>query len=208
MVINYADILLVVIVLFGVFGSFRGVRAVALTTAAVFFGLVVVWFSGDLVVQAFRRVGVALDTADTQALFKAVLFVFAVYMASLVLTRIVNPPRSGLTRSHKLWGLALGLINGFLIMAVLERYISDALAATAKPGSPVSLGIPALSFGHPDAATWTVKLVGSSLTLLPPNVNTNLWDKLPTALVLLLLFLAFVFVGTVYGRLSRGRSRG
>lgn len=203
MVINFADVILVAIVYFGVFGSFRGVRLTALLTAAIFFAIVVVTFSSTLVIQGFQRLGVALATPDTQALFTAALFIFTTFMATLVITRIVAMPRRPLTRGEKLWGLLLGFLNGFLIMAVIAHYVSDAAQAAAPAGA--SVGFPALAFAHPDAATWQVRLVQSSLTLLPPSSNADLWNKLPIALILLLLFLAFVFVGTLYGRVSRSR---
>src|SRR5438477_653577 len=60
MVVSFADILLVVIAIFGVLGLFRGVRAGALTTGAIFFAFVVVVFAGDLVIGVFRRLGAAI----------------------------------------------------------------------------------------------------------------------------------------------------
>ncbi len=204
MVIGFADILLLVIVFFGVFGSFRGVRAVALTTAVIFFALVVVTFSADLLMSFFRQIGIAVDTTSEQAVFNAALFVVTVALGSNVLARVVGVRSSNLTRREKVWGLLLGLLNGFFIMAVVEHYLSDALQASGGPG--VSVGVPALSFGHtPGSNTWSVSIVSSTFTLLPTGANTDLWAKLPIALLLLLLFLAFVFVGTVYGRVSGSR---
>src|ERR687883_350193 len=168
MVVSFADILLVVIAVFGVFGVFRGVRAGALTTGAIFFAFVVVVLAGDLVISVFRRLGVPLATPDTQALFKAALFLFTLLMASRVLAAIAAVPRRALSRREKLWGL-----------------------------------VPALSIGHAGPDTWSVRLVPSSFTLLPPGSSGDLWTRLPLALVLLLLFLAFVFVGTIYGRVNR-----
>jgi hypothetical protein len=204
MVIGFADILLLVIVFFGVFGSFRGVRAVALTTAVIFFALVVVIFSADLLMSFFRQIGIAVNTTSEQAVFNAVLFVVTVALGSNVLARVVGVRTANLTRREKVWGLLLGLLNGFFIMAVVEHYLSDALQASGGPG--VSVGVPALSFAHaPGSNTWSVSIVSSTFTLLPTGANTDLWAKLPIALLLLLLFLAFVFVGTVYGRVSGSR---
>ncbi len=201
MEVNLAEIILVVIVYFGVFGSFRGVRSVALTTGAIFFAIVLVLFSAGIVIQGLRQLGVALDAVDQQDIFTALLFIFVVAMSALVLARIVNYPKRELTRSEKIWGLALGLLNGFLIMAVIEHYVADALQVA---GGAASVGLPALQFGHPAYNTWSVSLVSTSFTLLPGGSNVDLWSKLPVALILLLLFLAFVFVGTLYGRMSRG----
>ena len=104
MVVSLADILLVVIAVFGVFGIFRGVRAGALTTGAIFFAFVVVVFAGDLVIGVFRRLGVPLTPLDTQALFKAALFVFTLLMASRVLAAIAAVPRRAVSSE---WWLAV-----------------------------------------------------------------------------------------------------
>ena len=205
MVVSFADILLVVIAVFGVLGLFRGIRTGALTTGAIFFAFVVVVFAGDLVIDVFRRLGMPLSTPDTQALFKAVLFVFTLFMASRVIVTILAVPKRAPSRREKLWGLVLGLLNGFFIVAIIERYLLAVLQATAGR-SKVSVGVPALSFGHAAPDTWTVRLVPSSFTLLPLATSGDLWSKLPLALVVLVLFLAFVFVGTVYGRVSRRSS--
>ena len=202
MVVSLADILLVVIAVFGVFGIFRGVRAGALTTGAIFFAFVVVVFAGDLVIGVFQRLGVPIATPDTQALFKAVLFIFTLLMASRVLASIAAVPRRALSRREKLWGLVLGLLNGFFIVAIIERYLITVIQATAGK-SMVSVGVPALSIGHATPDTWSVRLVPSSFTLLPAASSGDLWTRLPLALVLLVLFLAFVFVGTIYGRVNR-----
>src|SRR5919201_2410434 len=104
MVVSFADILLLVIAVFGVFGVLRGVRAGALTTGAIFFAFVGVVLAGDLVIDVFRRLGVPLATADTQAIFKADLFVFTLLMDSRVLAAIAAVPRRALSRREKLWG--------------------------------------------------------------------------------------------------------
>jgi hypothetical protein len=202
MVVSFADILLGVIAVFGVFGVFRGVRAGALTTGAIFFAFVVVVLAGDLVIDVFRRLGVPFTTPDAQALFKATLFVFTLLMASRVLAAILAVPRRALSRREKLWGLVLGLLNGFFIVAIIERYVIVAIQATAGK-SMVSVGVPALSFGHTTPDTWSVRLVPSAFTLLSPTASGDLWARLPLALVVLVLFLAFVFVGTIYGRVNR-----
>ena len=184
------------------FGLFRGIRAGALTTAGIFFAFVVVVLAGDLVIGTLRRLDVPLTTPDSQALFKVALFVFTLLMARRVLAAIAAVPTRAPTRREKLWGLVLGLLNGFLIVATVERYLTTVIQATAGRSS-VSVGVPGLSFSHPTPTTWSVHLVPTSFTLLPPAPSADLWARLPLALVLLLLFLAFVFVGTIYGRLSR-----
>jgi hypothetical protein len=203
MVVSFADILLVIIAVFGIFGVFRGVRTGALTTGAIFFAFVVVVLAGDLVIDVFRRLGVPF-APDTRALFKAALFVFTLLMASRVLAAVAAVPKRALSRREKLWGLVLGLLNGFFIVSIIERYLITVIQTTAGK-SMVSVGVPALSFGHAAPDTWSVRLVPSSFTLLPPASSGDLWTRLPLALVLLLLFLAFVFVGTIYGRVNRRR---
>lgn len=201
MTVSFVDLLLVVIAFFGAYGTFRGVRAGALTTGAIFFALVVVLFSSAVLIQAFGRVGLSLRTPDTQAIFETALFIFTAIMASLVIGRVVNVPRRASTRSERFWGLVMGLLNGFLSMAIVTHYLDAAIQTTAHG----TVGVPSLVFSHPTPSTWSVSLQPSALTLLPPTPSGDLWAKLPIALVLLLLFLAFVFVGTVYGRVSGSR---
>src|SRR5438105_2966859 len=189
MVVSLADILLLVIAVFGGFGVFRGVRAGVLTTGAIFFAFVVVVLAGDLVIDVFRRLGVPLAPPDTQALFKAALFIFTLLMASRVLAAIVAVPKKGLSRREKLWGLVLGLLNGFFIVAIIERYLIAVIQAMAGK-SMVSVGVPALSIGHAAPDTWSVRLVPSSFTLLPPAASGDLWARLPLAWPLLLPVLA------------------
>lgn len=201
MTLTFVQLLLVVIAFFGVYGSFRGVRAGAMTTGAIFFALVVVLFAGTILMQAFGRVGLPLTTPDTQAVFQAVLFIFTTVMASIVLRRIANVPVKGLPRHERFWGLLLGLLNGFFVMTIVSHYLSDAFTANVRG----TIGVPSFVFDHPSANTWSLRLEPSALTLLPPTPSGDLWAKLPLALVLLLLFLAFVFVGTVYKRVSGSR---
>lgn len=200
MEINLADIIVVVIVIFGFVGLFRGARSVALTLAAIFFAIVVVLLSAGLVIEGLGRLGVPLIGSDTQSLFTAALFLFTVTIATLVLRRVVAVPRRDLSRSEKIWGLLLGLLNGFLIMAVVEHYLAAALQAT---GGVTLVGLPALRLDHPASNTWSISIVSTPFTILPGGASADLWSKLPIALILLLLFLAFVFVGTLYGRMSR-----
>lgn len=205
MTLSFADLLFVVIAFFGLVGAIRGVRSIALMLGAIFFAIVVVTFAGDTFINGFNRIGASLTTADTQAMFKAGLFIFAAWMATVVLGRIVNPPTKELPRSQRFYGLLVGLLNGFLIMAVLQQYMSAIIQAAAKGGKPVSVGVPSLIFSHPTPSTWSVSLQPSTFTLLPPTSNTTLWDKLPVALVLLVVFLAFIFAGSVYTRVSGSR---
>lgn len=205
MVVSFADLLLVVIAVFGLLGAIRGVRSIALMLGAIFFAIVAVTFSGAIIMNGFRQLGVPLTTADTQAIFNAGLFIFAVWMATVVLVRIVRPLTKGLPRSQRFYGLVVGLLNGFLIMAVLQRYMTDIVQASARRGAPVSVGVPALFFSHPTPSSWSVSLQPSTFTLLPPTSGADLWNKLPVALVLLLLFLAFVLAGTLYTRVSGSR---
>lgn len=205
MVINFAAVLTLGILLLGVLGFVRGVRIAALTTAAVFFALVVIIFSGGILISGFRRVGLPISGIDGESFFLLLLFIFSLSMATLVLRRIIAVPDGDVSRHDKGWGFVLGLLNGFLIMAVIEHYIAQAAQAALPPGSPVQVGIPSLAFGHPAGNTWSISLLSTPFTLMPAGSNADLWTKIPMALLLLLLFLGFVFVGTVYGRLSRGR---
>lgn len=206
-VINAFEILLVVILYIGVWGSFRGVRAFSIMTGAIFFALVVLLVSGDIAVQFARQIGLPLIGVDSQDVFKIILFLFIVAIATFALGRITTPPGPK-TRADKLWGLGLGLLNGFLIAAVIDRYLTDAIQS-ASPLGTVSVGIPSVVFAHPSANTWQVSFVSNTVTLLPSSgPSTNLWTKVPYALLLLLLFLAFVFVATLYGRLNRSKGRG
>ncbi len=206
MVISAVEIFLVVIVIFGVFGVARGVRATALTTGAIFFAIAVMLLSGALIVVSLQKLGVALTGLDTQDIFLAVLFVLIVAMAAYALGRLVDVPRKGGTRKDKLQGGAIGLLNGFLITAMIDHYITDAVQV-GSPGS-LSVGVPGIAFSHPAPNTWSVSFIANSLMLAPGATNADLWSKLPYALLLLLLFIAIVFVGTLYGRLNRGRGRG
>ncbi len=207
MVISAAEIFLVIIVIFGVFGVARGVRATALTTGAIFFAIVVMLLSGGLIVASLQKLGFALAGLDTQDIFLAVLFVVIVAMAAYALGRLVDVPRRGGTRKDKLQGGALGLLNGFLITAMIDRYITEAIGV-GSPGG-LSVGVPGIAFSHPTPNTWSVSFIANPLTLTPGGGSgADLWSKLPYALLLLLLFIAIVFVGTVYGRLNRSKGRG
>src|SRR5579883_2897255 len=200
MVIGYGVILAVVIAFFGLYSVIRGVRSTALTTAAICFAFVVV-LSGSLLTDAFQRLGLVLNTPDTQAVFLAILFIFTLLATNRALKNIVPVPTRGLTRGERLGGLGLGLLNGFFVMAMIQHYLNSVLVAAAG-GSNVSVGVPALSFSHPTPDTWSVKLIPTTFTLLPPSPSSDLWAKVPVALVLLLLLLAFIFFGTLYNRLS------
>ncbi len=190
MVIGYGVILAVVIAFFGLYSVIRGVRSTALTTAAICFAFVVVVLSGSLLTDAFQRLGLVLNTPDTQAVFLAILFIFTLLATNRALKNIVPVPTRGLTRGERLGGLGLGLLNGFFVMAMIQHYLNSVL------------GVPALSFSHPTPDTWSVKLIPTTFTLLPPSPSSDLWAKVPVALVLLLLLLAFIFFGTLYNRLS------
>lgn len=204
MVVSFADILLLVIAFFGVYYVFRGVRAAALTTGAICFAFVVVVLSGSLIMAAFSRLGLALNTPDTQAVFQAALFIFAAFTANRMLASIVRVPRKGLPRAERVWGFVLGLLNGFFVMAMIQHYLNTVIQATTG-GASVSLGVPALKFSHPAPNSWSISFEPSTFTLLPTTPSADLWAKLPVALVLLLLFLGFVFAGTLYNRLSGSR---
>jgi hypothetical protein len=64
--------------------------------------------------------------------------------------------------------------------------------------------IPFLHLAHPDSSTLAIGIEQTPLTITPSPL-LKIYNSLPTALILLFAFLVFVFVGTVYGRVVRGR---
>src|SRR5207237_733664 len=89
------------------------------------------------VIGTLRRLDVPLTTPDSQALFKVALFVFTLLMARRVLAAIAAVPTRAPTRREKLWGLVLGLLHGFLIVATVERYLTTVIQATAGSAGAV-----------------------------------------------------------------------
>jgi len=201
-VISFTSLLVVGIALFGIVGAFQGLRAAALTTGAIFFGLVAILIASGIVSTIFRKLGLPINSPGGTAILDIFLFIFCVVMGSIVFRRIIDVPLDDVARRDRLWGLFLGLINGFLFMAVIEHFIARAAAATQN-GSTATVGIPSLIISHPQSNRWVFTIGMNGLSLLPAGSNSDLWAKLPLAILLLLLFLGFVFIGSLYGRLSR-----
>jgi hypothetical protein len=139
-------------------------------------------------------------------LFLAILFVLCVYMVPLAATRLspaaAAPP---LTRKQRLSGLALGLVNGLLVIANVIRYANPYLSTVINMRTGGwTWSIPFLHISHPNANTVAFSIQPIDLTITPSPL-LKLYDTLPTALILLFCFLIFVFIGTIYGRLLRSK---
>lgn len=206
MTIDFSTLAFALIAVFGIFGWIRGVRRVAVATGGVFFAMAVVDLMGSQFIAQLKKVGLNFNPATVSNLFLAVLFVFTVYMVQLFGVKMVLGSGAGpRSRQDHLNGLILGLVNGFLIVANTVRYANPYLLATqSAPGSGWSLHVLLPHFSHPDAGTFTVGIAPTILTITPSPL-VNMYNTLPTAVVFLFAFLVFVFMGTLYGRIMRGR---
>jgi len=205
MSIDFTGLALAIIAMFGIVGWLRGVRRVAVTTGGVFFAMVVVSLMGPDLVTSLSHLGIRF-TVEQHDLFLALLFVFTVYVVGLGAGRLILGARTGpLTRQQRLSGVGLGLLNGFLIVANVVRYANTYLqhALNSQTGG-WTWHIPMLHITHPNGSTISFSIEPSAITITPSPL-LKLYDKLPSALIVLFAFLLFVFVGTMYGRIMRRR---
>lgn len=206
MSIDFTNLTLAVIVVFGVFGWARGIRRVALATFSVFFAMALIELIGSPLTQELVRLGFVFHPAQESDLLQSVLFVFAVYVVYLFAVRLVLGAGSGpRNRGDRATGLLLGLLNGFLVFATAVRYAEPFLTAvqSAKTGGwSTTLVLPRL--GHPDAGTFSLSISQTTITLLPSPMLRS-YESVPTAVVMLFAFVVLVFLGTAYGRVVRSR---
>jgi colicin V production protein len=206
MSLDFTNLALAIVVVFGLIGWIRGIRRVAVTTGGIFFGMAVVGLLGADLITSFSKVGIQFHPKTLADLFLALLFVFTVYIVQLGgVLLILGQKNRPSTRRERFNGLLLGLVNGFLVVANAMRYADPYLRATANPttgGWTWRLPLPRL--GHPDAGTFSFSIDPTNLTITPSPL-LKIYDSLPTALILLFAFLLFVFVGTLYGRVIRAR---
>lgn len=205
--IDFTNLALAIVFLFGVFGWVRGMRRIAVATAGIFFGMSVISLVGNNLILALERIGITFHPASSANLFLAALFVFTVYAVQLFGVRVIlGPDIRPDGHRERFNGFLLGLVNGFLIVANTMRYadpfVNSALAGTSG-GWRFQLLLP--HFDHPAAGTFSLSIAPTIITVTPSPL-LRLYDSLPTALILLFAFLVFVFLGTVYGRVMRSRS--
>jgi hypothetical protein len=206
MSLDFTDLALAVIALFGLVGWLRGVRRIAVTTGGIFFAMVVVGLMGNDLISALKRVGFSFHPRQQSDLFLAFLFAFTVYVVQLGAGRAILGSKGGpLTRQQRLSGLSLGLLNGFLLVANVVRYADPYLRTVvdARTGG-WTWDIPLPHLGRPDSSSISIGIQQTPITITPSPL-LKIYNTLPTALILLFAFLVFVFVGTLYGRVVRGR---
>lgn len=204
--IDFTDLALAIIALFGVFGWLRGARRVAVTTGGIFFAMVVMSATSADLLQSLQHLNIQFHPKEESALFLAIAFCFIVYVVQLGAGHMILGAKNGpLNRQQRVSGIVLGLLNGFLIVANTVRY-ADPYLRTAIDSSTGgwTVHIPLPHFSHPSSSTLVFSIDPSALTVTPSPL-LQIYDKLPTALILLFAFLTFVFVGTMYGRVVRRR---
>jgi hypothetical protein len=190
---------------FGLLGWLRGVRRVAITTGGIFFAMTIVSLTGPDLLQFLARSGIDFKPKVRGDLLLALLFVFTVYVVGLAAGRLINGPKGvQVTRQQRLGGLCLGFLNGFLLVANVVRYADPYLrTAVDSTTGGWTWRVPLPQLGHPNGATLSLTIGLTPITITPSPL-LQIYSTLPTALTLLFAFLVFVFVGTVYGRVTRG----
>jgi hypothetical protein len=204
--IDFTNLALAIIFIFGVFGWVRGIRRTAVATAGIFFGMTIISLIGQDLIVSLARVGVRFHPATNADLFLAALFAFTVYAVQLFGVRVIlGSGTRPADRRERVNGMLLGLVNGFLVVANTMRYADPFVQSTlagASGGWRFQLLLP--HFTHPDAGTFSLTVAPTTVTVTPSPL-LRIYDSLPTALILLFAFLVFVFLGTVYGRVMRSR---
>ncbi|HVA92551.1 MAG TPA: CvpA family protein [Chloroflexota bacterium] len=206
MSLNFTELALAIIIVFGVLGWVRGARRVSATTGGIFFAMTVVSVTGPNILQFLARSGITFHPKEHGDLFLALLFLFTVYIVQLTVKRAILGGKDGLpSRQQRLTGLCLGFLNGFLLVANVVRYADPFLRKTvdsATGGWTWLSPFPHLT--HASGSSVTLAL-GPTPISITPSPLLQIYSSLPTALILLFGFLIVVFVGTVYGRVTRGR---
>ena len=207
MTLNFTDLALAIIVIFGLVGWLRGARRAIFTTFCIFFSMITVIFISPDLIRVLARLGIVFTPSTNSDLFKTALFLFTVCIAQLGTSRLIVGQSGGpTTRRQRLIGFCLGLFNGFLIVANVVRYADPYLRTIVDHrtgGWTWHLTLPYVDRTGGQAITLGFR--DSSLTITPSPVLT-IYNTLPTALILLFAFLIVVFVGTVYGRVFRRNS--
>ncbi|MGH2346739.1 MAG: CvpA family protein [Chloroflexota bacterium] len=206
MILNFTEIALSVVVVFGLLGWLRGARRAAATTGGVFFSMTVVSLTGPNILSFLARSGLTFHPKEDGDLFLALLFVFTVYIVQLTVKRAILAGKEGPpSRQQRLTGLVLGFLNGFLLVANVVRYADPYLRkATDNNTGGWTWETPFPHLTHVNGNSITLALGPTPVTITPSPL-LQIYSTLPTALILLFGFLSFVFVGTVYGRVVHGR---
>ncbi|MGH2411299.1 MAG: CvpA family protein [Chloroflexota bacterium] len=206
MSLNFTEFALAIILVFGLLGWIRGARRAAATTGGIFFAMTVVSLTGPNILQFLARSGITFHPTEHGDLFLALLFLFTVFIVQLTVKRAILGDGDELpSRQQRLTGLCLGLLNGFLLVANVIRYADPFLRKsvdTATGGWTWLSPLPHLTHANGNSVTLALGPTPISIT---PSPLLQIYSTLPTALILLFAFLIVVFVGTVYGRVTRGR---
>ena len=206
MSLNFTDFALAIVLVFGLLGWVRGARRVSATTGGIFFAMTVVSLTGPNIIQFLTRSGITFHPAEHGDLFLALLFLFTVFVVQLTVRRAILGNGDEMpSRQQRLTGLCLGFLNGFLLVANVVRYADPFLRQsvdTATGGWTWISPLPHLT--HANGSSVTLAL-GPTPISITPSPLLQIYSTLPTALILLFAFVIVVFVGTVYGRITRGR---
>ncbi|HVC80882.1 MAG TPA: CvpA family protein [Chloroflexota bacterium] len=206
MSLNFTDFALAIVLVFGLLGWVRGARRVSATTGGIFFAMTVVSLTGPNIIQFLARSGITFHPVAQGDLFLALLFLFTVFIVQLTVRRAILGDGDEMpSRQQRLTGLCLGFLNGFLLVANVVRYADPFLRQsvdTATGGWTWISPLPHLT--HASGSSVTLAL-GPTPISITPSPLLQIYSTLPTALILLFAFVIVVFVGTVYGRVTRGR---
>ncbi|MDB5076351.1 MAG: hypothetical protein JWO42_2530 [Chloroflexi bacterium] len=204
--LNFTQIALSVIGIFVLLGWLRGPRRAAITSGSIFFSMVLVSLMGADLVRVVKSSGLKFHPPQQSDLFLAIFFVVTVYVVRLGASRIIDGSQGGQVTGRQRWsGALLGLLNGFLLVANFIRYANpylNSVASATTGGWTWHIPLPQISQAHGSSITFAIQSVAVTVT---PSPLLNIYNTIPTALILLFAFLIFVFVGTLYGRVIRPR---